>query len=71
MFEYVLVIYFDSAMQKAEYVGNFESCAHANQYLLEHDSEFKERTWDKCLHQDYLFLPKNFIMKFPKLHGMK
>jgi len=71
MLEYVLVVYFDAAMLKGEYVGNFLSCAHANQYLVEHQEEYKERTWDKCLHQDYLFLPPDFIVKFPKLHGMK
>ena len=71
MLEYVLVVYFDDEMLKGEYVGNFRSCAHANQYLLEQQELYKERTWDKCLLQDYLFLPPNLIKKFPKLHGMK
>ena len=71
MLEYVLVVYFDAAMLKGEYVGHFYSCAHANQYLVEHQEEFKERTWDKCLMEDYLFLPPDLIKKFPKLNGMK
>ena len=71
MLEYVLVVYFDDRMLKGEYVGNFASCAHANQYLIEHHNEFKDRTWDKCLLQDYLFLPPDFVVKFPKLNGMK
>ena len=71
MLEYVLVVYFDAEMLKGQYVGNFRSCAHANQYLLEHQELYKERTWDKCLLQDYLFLPPNLIKKFPKLRGMK
>jgi len=71
MLEYVLVVYFDAQMMKGEYVGHFASCAHANQYLEEHRDLYKERTWDKCLDQDYLFLPSDLIKKFPKLHGMK
>lgn len=71
MLEYVLVVYFDAEMLKGEYVGNFRSCAHANLYLLEQQELYKERTWDKCLLQDYLFLPPDLIKKFPKLNGMK
>ena len=71
MLEYVLVVYFDAEMLKGEYVGNFKSCAHANQYLLEQQELYKDRTWDKCLLQDYLFLPPDLIKKFPKLHGMR
>ena len=56
MLEYVLVVYFDAQMMKGEYVGHFASCAHANQYLEEHHDLYKERTWDKCLDQNYLFL---------------
>lgn len=71
MLEYVLVVYFDAEMLKGQYVGNFKSCAHANQYLLEQQELYKDRTWDKCLLQDYLFLPPDLIKKFPKLHGMR
>ena len=71
MLEYVLVVYFDAEMLQGQYVGNFRSCAHANLYLAEQQELYKERTWDKCLHQDYLFLPPDLIKKFPKLHGMK
>ena len=70
MLDFVLVVYFDAKMQQGEYVGHFASCAHANQYLEEH-KEYKDRIWDKCLDQDYLFLPPDLIKKFPKLHGTK
>ena len=63
MFEWILVLYLADSR---EYIGNFESCAHATQYFQECvKGEYK--TWSTaCLHQDYVQLPENFIPKYPK-----
>lgn len=71
MLEYVLVIYFEDQFTNGQYVGHFESCAHAHTYLQQHTKEFKGIKWDKCLHEDYLYLPPKLIKVFPKLSGKK
>ena len=71
MLEFVLVIYFDDQFNNGQYVGHFESCAHAHTYLQQHEKEFGKRKWDKCLQEDYLFLPPNLIKVFPILNGKK
>ena len=71
MLEYVLVIYFDDQFNNGQYVGHFESCAHANQYLEEHVKEYGKRTWDKCLYEKYILLPPQLIKKYPHLNGKK
>ena len=58
MFEYILVVYW--TMAQPEYVGNFESCAHATQWCQTH---CKEAEYTTCLHEDYMYLPKNFMKK--------
>lgn len=68
---YVLVVYFDTHQLKGEYVGHFESCAQATIYLREHEDLYKDRTWDKCLHEDYLFLPKGLVKTYPVSNGKK
>lgn len=55
MFEYVLVIYLTS-MNNPQYEGHFESCAKANIYMMEN---YPEAVYSSCLHEDYIFLPKN------------
>ena len=63
MFEWVLVLYLDDSRQ---YIGNFESCAHATQYF-EQCVKGELKSWSTaCLHQDYVQLPEGFIPKYPK-----
>lgn len=62
MFEFVCVVYFSADPKDNLYVGNFESCAHAHSYVAA-NYKSSEINWVKCLHEDYLFLPKNFIKK--------
>jgi hypothetical protein len=63
MFEWVLVLYLDDSRQ---YIGNFESCAHATQYFQE-CVKGELKSWSTaCLHQDYVQLPEGFIPKYPK-----
>jgi len=62
MFEFVCVIYFSADPADTLYVGNFESCARAHSYVAE-NFDSKEVNWVKCQHEDYLYLPKNFIKK--------
>jgi len=62
MFEFVCVIYFSANPADSLYIGNFNNCAEAHSYVANnfHKSEIN---WVKCQHQDYLYLPKNFIKK--------
>jgi len=63
MLEYILILYLDDSR---EYIGNFESCAHATQYF-EQCVKGDLKSWSTaCLHQDYVQLPENFIPKYPK-----
>ena len=62
MFEFVCVIYFSNYPGDYMYVGHFESCAHANQWVVENYTQ-EEINWVKCLHEDYIYLPKGFIKK--------
>jgi len=63
MFEWVLVLYLDDSRQ---YIGNFESCAHATQYF-EQCVKGDLKSWSTaCLHQDYVQLPEGFTPKYPK-----
>lgn len=62
MFEFVCVIYFSSSLQDYKYIGHFESCASANQFVEENYTK-EEVSWIKCLHEDYIYLPKGFIKK--------
>jgi len=59
MFEYVLVLYIQD---KPNYVGNFETCAHANNYIQEcyFKTVMPSDYYVSCQHQDYLFLPEGF-----------
>ena len=63
MFEWVLVLYLDDSRQ---YIGNFESCAHATQYFQECVKGDLKSWSTACLHQDYVQLPESFIPKYPK-----
>jgi|DEB0MinimDraft_6_1074348.scaffolds.fasta_scaffold03831_2 hypothetical protein len=63
MFEWVLVLYLDDSRQ---YIGNFESCAHATQYFQECVKGDLKSWSTACLHQDYVQLPEGFIPKYPK-----
>ena len=58
MFEYCLIVYL--TMEEPKYIGNFESCAHANNYVQEY---YADAPYTKCMHEDYLFLPENFIKR--------
>lgn len=71
MLEYVLVVYFDDQFNNGQYVGHFESCAHAQTYLEQHHKEYGKRKWDKCLFEKYILLPPQLIKKYPELGGKK
>lgn len=58
MFEYVLVVYI--TMNTPKYEGHFVDCANANSYAAEH---YPEAVYTTCLHEDYMYLPKNLIKK--------
>jgi len=62
MFEFVCVIYLSDNPANTLYVGSFETCAHAHSYVHENFTK-EEVNWIKCLHEDYIVLPKNFIKK--------
>lgn len=63
MLEYILILYLDDTR---EYIGNFESCAHATQYFNECLKEEHKKSWSTaCLYQDYVQLPQNFVPKYP------
>lgn len=58
MFEYCLIVYL--TMEEPKYIGNFESCALANMYVVEY---YHDAPYTVCLHEDYIVLPSNFIKK--------
>lgn len=58
MYEYILVVYMQ--MDNPQYVGSFTSCAAANDHVKEYYADAKYTT---CLHEDYMFLPKDFLKK--------
>ena len=60
MLEFVCVVYFTNDLADYEYVGHMYSCAECNNYVAE---EYGEVEWVKCLHEDYIILPKGFIKK--------
>ena len=62
MFEFVCVMYFTHEMDEHLYIGHFKSCDAAYVYIEQHYAP-QEYTWIKCLHQDYINLPKNLIKK--------
>jgi len=62
MFEFVCVMFFSKDLNDHLYVGHFESCAHANTYVMKNYTQ-EEVEWIKCLHEDYIYLPKGFVKK--------
>ena len=62
--EYVLVLFIKST-QSFEYVGNFTDCAYASQHMRE---EYPKDQESVCLHEDYIYLPKDLskIYYYPK-----
>jgi hypothetical protein len=62
MLEWLLILYIDDSR---EYIGTFESCAHATQYFQE-CVKGDHKSWSTaCLHQNYVRLPENFTPKYP------
>jgi len=59
MFEFILVVYI-TKHSAPEYVGNFESCTHANVYVEKH---YKNVHYTTCLHENYIYLPKDLIRR--------
>ena len=47
-------------MEEPKYIGNFESCAYANDYVAEY---YHDAPYTVCLHEDYITLPSNFVRK--------
>ena len=62
MFEFVCVMFFTHQLDEHLYIGHFKSCDAAYTFIEQH-YEPQEYTWIKCLHQDYINLPKNLIKK--------
>ena len=58
MLEYVLVIYM--TMEDPKYMGHFESCAVANNYVQEY---YSDAPYTICLHEDYIHLPEGLIKR--------
>ena len=58
MYEFCLIVYL--TMEEPKYIGNFESCAVANNYVKEY---YHDAPYTVCLHEDYIVLPSNFIKK--------
>ena len=58
MFEYCLIVYL--TMEEPKYIGNFESCAHANNYVAEY---YHDAPYTVCLHENYINLPKDFVKR--------
>lgn len=58
MFEFCLIVYM--TMDDPQYIGNFVSCAHANQYVQEF---YPTAEYTVCLYQDYIVLPEHFVRK--------
>ena len=66
MFEYCLIVYL--TMEEPKYIGNFESCAHANSYVVEY---YHDAPYTVCLHEDYIVLPQNFTKREINYEGDK
>jgi len=47
-------------MEEAKYIGNFISCAVANDYVAEY---YADAPYTSCLHEDYIVLPKQFVKR--------
>ncbi len=62
MFEFVCVMFFTNNLDDHLYIGHFQSCAHANQFVNDNYTS-EEYKWIKCLHQDYINLPKGLVKK--------
>ena len=56
MYEFCLIVYL--TMEEPKYIGNFKSCAVANNYVKEY---YDDAPYTVCLHEDYIVLPSNFI----------
>jgi len=54
MFEFILIVYLTKE-SPPQYIGNFETCAFANNYV-QIKLENVYRT--SCLHEDYVWLPE-------------
>ena len=62
MFEFVCVLFFTNNLDEHLYIGHFESCAHAYNFVEENYTA-EEYKWIKCLHEDYIYLPKGLVKK--------
>ena len=59
-YAFVLVISTNPIEDDFKYIGNFESCQHANLYIsLYHP----DKRASKCLLHQYIYLPENIIIK--------
>ena len=62
MFEFVWVLFFTHEFDEHLYIGHFPTCEQAYQYIDDNYTQ-EEYKWIKCLHQDYIYLPKNLTRK--------
>lgn len=59
-YAFVMVISTNPIIDEFKYIGSFESCIQAELYVSLHHPDKKA---SKCLHQDYIHLPKDTIIK--------
>lgn len=58
MLEYCLVVYL--TMEEPKYIGHFENCALANNYVQEY---YSDAPYTICLHEDYINLPEHLVKR--------
>ena len=69
MLEYILILYLDDSR---EYIGNFESCAHATQYFNECLKKEQKEAWSTaCLYQDYVHSLRTLFRNIPNANRME
>lgn len=62
MFEFVCVMYFTHEHNEHLYIGHFTSCEKAYEFVGQ-NYKTTEYKWIKCLHHDYIYLPKNLEIR--------
>ena len=62
--EFVLMVVLgnDTCCRAEHYVGTFNSCTEAHEYVKNHIPEGKMET--RCLHKEHINLPKDFRHKY-------
>ena len=65
MIEYIFVLVVNtSPMADWKYIGNFKSCTIAHKYMEKYVPLVGGRRESRCIHVDYMHLPKNLEFKY-------